>query len=213
MNSPDKILLRKEYSLWFNNCFKNDFSRVVFIDESSFNLHLKRTQARSKSGTRAIVKVPTVRGRSVSLLASMTINGMGHCKTIANSTVNATIFSEYIMEVCTYLKDELLMQNACLILDNARIHKRDDMQNVTSQFNFEFQFLSPYSYMLNPIENAFSKIKNGVRSGLRSGGYGLLTEIILAETRNVTPADCSGYFRHISRNITNCAAELPYSHQ
>ena len=36
-------------------------------------------------------------------------------------------------------------------------------ERITSEFNFEYKFLSPYSYMLNPIENAFSKIKNGVR--------------------------------------------------
>ena len=76
VNSLEKIILRKEYALWFNNYFNNDFSKVVFIDEYSFNLDMKRSLARSRQGTRAIVTVPTVRGRSVSLLASMTINGM-----------------------------------------------------------------------------------------------------------------------------------------
>ena len=68
VNSSEKILLRKEYASWFNNHFNNDFSKAVFIDESSFNLHLKRYHARSKKGTRAIVTVPTIRGRSISLL-------------------------------------------------------------------------------------------------------------------------------------------------
>ena len=88
--------MRKEYALWFNNHFNNDFSKAVFIDESSFNLHLKRSHARSKKGTRAIVTVPTIRGRSISLLTSMIINGMAYCKTISNLTVNVDIFTEYI---------------------------------------------------------------------------------------------------------------------
>jgi len=213
VNSTDKIILRKDYSLWFNNYFNSDYSRAVFIDESSFNLHLKRSHARSKKGTRAIITVPTVRGRSVSLLASMTVNGIRYCKVISKTTVNAVIFSEFIREVCIHLRDELRMENACLILDNARIHRREDILRITSEFNCEFHYLSPYSYMLNPIENSFSKIKNGMRSRLRTGESGSLPDLILEEARKVTAEDCSAYFRHICRNITNCAAELPYLHK
>ena len=213
VNSIQKILLRKDYALWFNNSFSNDFSRIVFIDESSFNLHLQRSYGRSKKGDRANVVTPTVRGRSISLLASMKIKGMGHCKTISNSTVNANVFNEYMNELCIYIRDVLSIEKACLILDNARIHKRDDIERITSQFNYEFKFLSPYSYMLNPIENAFSKIKNGVRSRLRSGEIGLLSEMMLSEIGKITSTDSSGYFKFMARNITNCAAELPYIHQ
>lgn len=102
---PDKIELRKQYSIWFNNYFENNFSKAVFIDESGFNLHLKRSYGRSRRGTRVIVKMPAVRGRSVSLLGSHTVDGMGFCKTITNSTVNSEIFNVYIDELCRYLKD------------------------------------------------------------------------------------------------------------
>ena len=53
---------------------------------------------------------------------------MGYCKTNANSTVNADIFTEYITELCCYLKDVLHMQKACLIMDNARIHKKTKLK-------------------------------------------------------------------------------------
>ena len=45
VNSPEKIQLRKEYALWFNNHFNNDFSRAIFIDESSFK-ELKPDQSK-----------------------------------------------------------------------------------------------------------------------------------------------------------------------
>ncbi|KAI5153030.1 hypothetical protein ENBRE01_3094 [Enteropsectra breve] len=142
----------------------------------------------------------------------MGINGMGYCKVISNSTVNGDIFAEYITELCRYLRDERHMQDSCLILDNARIHRRADIQRITTEFGYEFKFLSPYSYMLNPIECAFSKIKNGIRSKLRSGVQGILSEMMLTEVESISPNDSAGYFRHILRNITNCAAELPYIH-
>ena len=94
---------------------------------------------------------------------------MSYYMTISNSTVNAGIFSTYIRELCVHLRDEARMEGVCLIFDNTRTHKRVDIEQITSEFNFEYKFLSPYSYMLNPIENAFSKIKNGVRSGIAGG--------------------------------------------
>lgn len=213
VNSPEKIEQRKEYALWFNNHFNNDFSRVVFIDETSCNLHVKRSQARSRKGTRAIVNIPTVGGRLISMIASLSINKMCYCKTSTNSTVNADIFSTYISELCAYLFNEIHLQNACLILDNARIHRRADIMRITGQYGYEFKILSPYSYMLNPIENAFSQIKNSIRSRLRAEVSGNLSELLLSEAQQVTSDDTAGYFRYILRNITNCAAGLPYMHQ
>uniref|UniRef100_A0A0K0ETC2 DDE_3 domain-containing protein n=1 Tax=Strongyloides stercoralis TaxID=6248 RepID=A0A0K0ETC2_STRER len=62
--------------------------------------------------------------------------------------------------------------------------------------------------MLNPIENAFSKIKNGIRSKLQLEATGVLSEMMMKDVNNITEVDAAGYFRHVLRNITNCAAEM-----
>ena len=143
----------------------------------------------------------------------MTINGMAYCKTISNSIVNADIFTEYINELCAYLRDILHIQRACLILDNSRLQKRTEIERITSEFNFEYKFLSTFSYMLNPIGNEFSKIKNGVGSRLILGTNWFLSELIFSETNTITPTDSAGYFRNVLRTITNCNAEFPYIHK
>ena len=58
--------------------------------------------------------------------------------------------------------------------------------------------------------NTFSKIKAGIRSRLRTNESGVLPELILAETQNITLSDIAGFFRYMQRNITNCAVELPF---
>ena len=40
-------------------------------------------------------------------------------------------------------------------MDNARIHNSLSMRNYYSENDLNVQFLSPYSYMLNPIEFGF----------------------------------------------------------
>lgn len=111
------------------------------------------------------------------------------------------------------LYNDFQIYEACIILDNARIHRKQDLQEITNEFGYEYHFLSPYSYMLNPIEFAFSKIKSSVRGLLRQGEDGSLSDFIMRAVQFVTPEDCNGYFRKVIRNLVNSAAGLPYCHQ
>lgn len=127
-------------------------------------MHIRITG--SIKGTRAVTKITTVRGRSINLIASLSMSGMGYCN-ISTSTINAIIFSEYHGELCKYLlSNQPEMENACLIFDNARIHIRDDISRITTRYSYSFKFLPQCFYMPNQIENAFSKIKNNIRSRL-----------------------------------------------
>ena len=76
------------------------------------------------------------------------------------------------------MRNILFIETACLILDNARKHKLNDMTEIVTEYGYSFKFLSPYSYMLNPIENSFSKIKNDIRLKIRIEEGGQLSELI-----------------------------------
>ncbi|KAF7685246.1 hypothetical protein CDIK_4005, partial [Cucumispora dikerogammari] len=116
-------------------------------------------------------------------------------------------------ELCHFLKHSLNKEGVCLILDNARIHKEAEILRIANSYGYTHKFLSPYSYMLNPIENAFSKIKLSVRSQLSIGDRASLSELIHSSLTTITAADCSSYFRYMLRNITNCSAGISYLHQ
>lgn len=75
-NSLSTIEDRKIYALHFSRNAPQLRQKIIFIDESGFNCHLRRTKARSKINTPARVIVPTVRGRNVSLIAAINIQGM-----------------------------------------------------------------------------------------------------------------------------------------
>jgi transposase len=51
-------------------------------------------------------------------------------------------------------------------MDNARVHCPRELGPICTQDGCSVKFLSPYSYMLNPVENIFSKVKNYVRNCL-----------------------------------------------
>ena len=61
-------------------------------------------------------------------------------------------------------------------VDNARIHHANIITDFLNRENINIVFLSPYSYMLNPIEYSFSKIKSVVRRELSNGYNGTFVE-------------------------------------
>ncbi|KAF7685448.1 hypothetical protein CDIK_3802 [Cucumispora dikerogammari] len=93
--------------------------------------------------------------------------------------------------------------NVCFIFDNARIHKLAEISRITTEYDFSFKFLAQNSYMLNSIENFFSKIKNSVKARLATEERETLVELISNKVSTITGKDCNGYFRYMFKNITN----------
>ena len=50
---------------------------VIYINETNVNLFLRRTQCRSRKGTRFCVKVPTSRGQNIHIVA-----GISHARLV-----------------------------------------------------------------------------------------------------------------------------------
>ena len=86
----------------------------------------------------------------------------------------------------------------CVFLDNALIHTSPFIQTRLGK-QVTFILNAPYSPMLNPIEEFFSKFKNLVKKDLVRNAPELLFSIqnaMLAFTLN----DFKGYMRHALRN-------------
>ncbi|KAF7691470.1 hypothetical protein CDIK_2591 [Cucumispora dikerogammari] len=112
----------------------------------------------------------------------------------------------------SFLKHSLNKEGVCLIFDNARINKEAEILRIANSYGYKHKFLFPYSYMLNLIENAFSKFKLSVRSRLSIGDRASLSKLNHISLTTITAADYSSYFRYMLRNITNCAAKILYLH-
>jgi hypothetical protein len=82
-----------------------------------------------------------------------------------------------------------------VILDNLASHKGPRVGELIRTRNANVLYLPPYSPDFNPIENAFSKIKQALRSlGLRI--MDTLWATMQSVLDRVTPSDAAGFFRH-----------------
>ena len=81
------------------------------------------------------------------------------------------------------------------MMDNLAAHKGERVGELIEERGCELLYLPPYSPDLNPIEEAFSKIKTAVRkAGARTREA--LGEAIGRALAAVTPKDAAGWFAH-----------------
>jgi len=75
-----------------------DARRLVFVDETGSNTSLFPLHAWARLGERARRSAPRNRGKNTTLLASMSLEGMGPCVAVVGSTTGA-VFEAYVERV------------------------------------------------------------------------------------------------------------------
>ena len=198
VNDPERRQLRREYATDFLLNHSADIRKNVFVDESGFNLHMRRNYGRSHRGTRVNFTVPTIRGRNVTLLAAISAVKIVHYKIFVGSCTSE-IFRSFLAELDLIMVEQLGITDGCIFMDNARAHTANATQSTMALLTNNTKFLSPYSYMLNPIESAFGKIKTSIRR-LLVGQDETLTNLIILALSEVISEDCAGWYRYIERN-------------
>ncbi len=165
-----------------------DARRLVFIDESGFHTSMMRLRARAPRGVRAYGKVPRNRGKNTTLIASITLEGgMGGAMIVEGAT-DALAFEAYV----EHFLAPTLAEGQAVVLDGLGAHRTDKVRELIEGRGADLVFLLSYWPDLNPIEEAFSKIKSLVRKvGARTREA--LVEAIAEALRAVTAEDAVGW--------------------
>ena len=88
-----------------------------------------------------------------------------------------------------------LEEGQVVVLDGLGAHRTDTVRELIEERGADLLFLPSYSPDLNPIEEAFSKIKNIVRKAQARTREALVEAIALAISA-ITPEDVAGWFVH-----------------
>ena len=136
-----------------------DARRLVFVDESGMHTSMTRLRARAPKGERAYGKVPRNRGKNTTLIASIALEGaMGESMTIEGAT-DALAFEAYV----EHFLAPTLEEGQVVVLDGLGAHRGEGIRELVEGRGADLLFLPSYSPDLNPIEEAFSKVKSIVR--------------------------------------------------
>jgi transposase len=164
--------------------------QLVFVDECGSNIALTPIYARAPKGQRAIGKVPRNRGKNTTLIASLSLEGMGAAMILEGST-NGAAFELYVEQLLA----PSLHAGQIVVMDNLRAHKSERVRQAIEDKGCQLVFLPGYSPDFSPIEETFSKLKTSLRrAGARTREA--LEEAMCESLLTVTARDARGWFRH-----------------
>ena len=167
-----------------------DAGRLVFVDEMGTNTSLVSVYAWAPKGERAPAKVPRNRGPNTTLLASMTAGWIGPCLAVEGSTTRE-VFEAYVERVLS----PALQARQIVVMDNLTAHKGERVRELVEACGCSLLYLPPYSPDLNPIEEAFSKVKALLRrAGARTRNA--LVDALGRALDAVTAKDARGFLSH-----------------
>ncbi len=170
---------------------KIEAERLVFVDECATHTSLAPLYGWAPEGQRASMKVARNWGTNITLLASITREGIGPSLAVEGATTRE-VFETYLEHVLA----PFLKPGQLVVMDNLSSHKGGRVRELIEARGCELLYLPPYySPDLNPIEQAFSKIK-GILRGAEARTRQALIEAMGWALSAVTIADSRGFFAH-----------------
>jgi transposase len=100
-------------------------------------------------------------------------------------------FKAYVSQVLV----PALRPGDIVVMDNLSAHKSEDIRLAIEAAGAGLRYLPPYSPDLNPIEQAFSKLKAHLRKH-KERSLESLWQRIGKLLSSFTPAECQNFFRH-----------------
>lgn len=163
---------------------------MVFIDETALNTKMARLYGRSPIGRRCLGRVPHGHWQTSTFIATLRWDRIDAPFLIAGAA-NGEVFAAYVAQVlCPELR-----AGDIVVLDNLSIHKSPGIAALIAAQGATVRYLPAYSPDLNPIEQAFAKLK----SHLRSSAARTLPDLhpsTASALRSFLPDHCSAFFRH-----------------
>ena len=159
------------------------------------NLKLTPRYARAPRGARAAGQVPRNTPRNTTLIAALHLEGMGAAMVLEGAT-DTRAFELYIEAFLV----PTLRPGQVVVLDNLSAHKSTRVRTLIKARGCELWSLPAYSPDLSPIEEAYAKLKNGLRRVGARTEAGLIDAIAVG-LDTISAADARGFFTHCGYHV------------
>lgn len=167
-----------------------DPARLVFLDETATSTNMVRLRGRCPRGQRLITHVPHGHWKTITFVAGLRRRAVV-APLVLDGPMNATIFVTYLKE-CLAPK---LKRGDVVIMDNLPVHRVAAVREVIEEAGAKLRYLPKYSPDLNPIEQAFSKLKAHLRKAAERT-IPRLSRRIATLVAAFSRQECTNYFRY-----------------
>jgi transposase len=163
---------------------------LVFLDETGSHLGYTPTHAWAPRGQRAHAAAPRNPGENKTVIAALTLDGVGALMRFDGGMTSAR-FEGYVRHVLA----PTLRPGQVVVADNLRAHHTPGARAAIGARGARFLPLPPYSPDFNPLEHAFSKVKQALRRA-EARTDEALRAATWAAFATITPTDAAGWFAH-----------------
>jgi transposase len=167
-----------------------DPRKLVFVDETWAKTNMTRTHGYAPRGQRLIDTAPHGHWHTTTFVGAIRADGF-----IAPLVLDGAINGEWFLAYVERVLVPELRRGDVVVMDNLGSHTPAGVRRAVEGAGCRLLYLPPYSPDLNPIENAFSKLKGLLRSAAERTVDGLWSAIGRLLDR-FSPRECRNYFRH-----------------
>jgi len=150
---------------------------------------MTRLYGRAPAGQRVHEATPQSHWKVVTLIGALRLSGM-----VAPMTVEAATDGEVFLAYVEHFLCPVLRSEDVVVMDNLSAHKVDGIRQLIETRGAKLLYLPPYSPDLNPIEKAWSKIKQILRA-IKARSSETLEHAIDEALHHITADNAKAWFR------------------
>jgi len=162
----------------------------VFLDECGVTTDLLRRYGRSPRGTRLHDHTPCGHWQTHTVIAGLRLGGLT-APAVFDGPIDNPSFLAYIDQILV----PTLRPGEVVVLDNLVIHKQPAVRAAIERVGATVRYLPPYSPDLNPIEQAFAKLKAFLRAA-RPRCFDDVCALIRDALPRYSSTECGHYMQH-----------------
>ena len=167
----------------------------MFLDESGVTTEMTRRYGWAPRPERVAEAVPAGHWRMLTVLAALTTQGVLASMTIESPT-DGDVFLAFLEQVLV----PKLEPGHIVILDNLGAHKIPGVRPLIESRGAQLLYLPPYSPDFNPIEQAWSVVKQRLR-GIKARVLEHLQLAVAEALTTITADHARAFFRHCGYGI------------
>lgn len=162
---------------------------MIYLDESGVSTQMTRRYARAPRGVRVHESTPEGNWKILTILSAMSLDGM-----IATMTIEAATDAEIFLAYLDHVLCPALRPGDVVVMDNLSSHKVSGVRKRIQDAGAELLYLPPYSPDLNPIEKAWAKLKQLLRTA-KARTVEALEQAIADHLPAIRTQDAQAWFR------------------
>jgi transposase len=151
---------------------------------------MARLYGRSPKGTRCQASIPHGHWKTRTFVGGLRLGGMT-APMVLDGAMDGVAFHAWVEQALA----RTLKPGDIVVMDNLPAHKPERIRETIEASGAELRYLPGYSPDLNPIENAFAKLKAFLKKAA-ARTIPALDQAIANALPKITAQDCRGYFQN-----------------